>query len=61
MDFNEAMRIINGSKEFYFEGTVLTIKGYYNGKAIKLDLANLDEEMLEQLQPEDDNEYGEEW
>ena len=61
MNFNEAMRIINGSKEFYFEGTELTIKGYYNGKAIKLDLANLDEEMLEQLQPEDDNEYDEEW
>lgn len=61
MDFNEAMRIINGSKEFYFKGSVLTIKSYYTGKEIKLDLANLDEEMLEQLQPEDDNEYDEEW
>ena len=61
MDFNETMKIINGSKEFYFEGSVLTIKSYYSGKAVKLDLANLDEEMLEQLQPEDDNEYDEEW
>ena len=60
MDFNEAMRIINGSKEFYFEGSVLTIKSYYTGKAIKLDLANLDEDMLEQLQPEPEDD-GEEW
>lgn len=63
MDINEVMRIINGSKEFYFEGSVLTIKSYYSGKAVKLDLAKLDEDMLEQLQPddEDDYEYDEEW
>lgn len=61
MDIKEVMRIINGSKEFYFEGSVLTIKSYYSGKAVKLDLAKLDDDMLEQLQPEDEDEYDEEW
>lgn len=52
-DFNKAMRIICDSKEFWFDGSVLTIRGYYSGESLKLDLSKLDEEMLEQLQPEE--------
>lgn len=42
-------KILNGSKQYQFDGPVLTITSYYTGEEIKLDLSALDEEMLEQL------------
>lgn len=55
---DEALRIINGSKQFSFNGSILEITGYYTGETIRLDLSLLDDEMLETLQAED--EYYEE-
>ena len=54
---NEALDIIRGSKQFDFEyggngSTVLVITGYYTGERLRLDLANIDDEILDTLQVE---------
>lgn len=56
IELRTALQIINGSKEYSFKGTILTVKNYYTGQAIKLDLGRLTEEILEELQPEPDEE-----
>lgn len=53
--------ILRSSKRFEFEEggngpTILKLTGYYTGKTIKLDLANLTEEMLEELIVEEEGE-----
>lgn len=35
---NLLKEILNGSKEYSMDGSILTIKDYYNGERIKLDL-----------------------
>ena len=61
-DYNEFMRIIRGSKEYRFDGTVLTVINYYTGKKIMLDLAAVTPEMLEELTPcYDDEDESEVW
>ena len=55
----EFQRLLNGSKQYEFEGTVLTITGYYNGKRIAIDLGQLTEEMFEELVVEDEDEDDE--
>ena len=55
-DIKTLQEIIRGSKEYIFSGTVLTIKGYYSGKSIKLDLNQIDEEMLEKLITNDEED-----
>ncbi len=62
----EASAIIRGSKQFSFESgdngnTILVITGYCTGETLKLDLANLNEDMLDELQVEYENDYEEEW
>ena len=42
-------RILNGSKEFNFEGTVLTLRSYRTGEEIRLDLSLIDEETFEEI------------
>lgn len=62
---DQALDIIRGSKRFEFEdgangSTVLVITGYYTGKTLRLDLANIDEEILDTLQVEpydEDEDY----
>lgn len=49
MDIETFNKIINGSKQFSFDGSVLTIQHYYSGECVKLDLAAVDEEILERL------------
>lgn len=56
MELRKAMEIIRGSKQFTFEGSVLEITGYYTGDTIKLDLGKLTEEMLEELQPDEEED-----
>ena len=41
-DLEQALRILRGSKQYNFNGTVLTVIGYYTGKRISLDLGKLD-------------------
>lgn len=48
-DLEQALRILRGSKQYNFNGTVLTVIGYYTGKRISLDLGKLDADMLEAL------------
>jgi hypothetical protein len=54
-------KIINGSKEFSMNGSILTLKSYYSGETIKLDLQCIDEEMLEQIIVTEDDEVDEDW
>lgn len=58
MNFSEVMQIIHGSKQYEFQGPVLTVTGYYTGKKVKLDLSRLTEEMLDELiLDEEDEDY----
>lgn len=60
-NYNEAMEIIWGSKQYSFSGTILEITGYYTGKSVRLDLGMLTEEMLEELTPEPDEEEDDDY
>ena len=44
-------RLLNGSKEYQMEGSILTIRSYRTGEEIKLDLSVLEyyEEVLEEM------------
>lgn len=55
-NLQEALRIIRGSKEFSFEGSVLVIRGYYTGEVLRLDLGELDEDTLDLLQVDEETE-----
>lgn len=60
-DLRQALGIIRGSKQFNFEygdngSTVLVITSYYTGEELRLDLANITEDILEELQIEGNNE-----
>lgn len=54
MDAVKLMRLLNGSMRYEFNGSILTITGYYSGDEVKLDLSRLSDEMLEELIVEDD-------
>ena len=60
-DIKTLQKIINGSKEYSFSGTVLTIKSYYTGESIKLDLSLIDEDMLEEIIVRDDGDFEDEY
>lgn len=50
--------ILNGSKEYSMDGSMLSIKGYYSGERIKLDLSvlldyeDIVDEMVDQANEE---------
>lgn len=55
-------KILHSSKEFTFNGTVLTIRHYYTGDSINLDLSMIDEDMLSELIVDDDDlDEDEDW
>ena len=60
-DIKTLQKIINGSKEYSFNGTVLTIKGYYTGESIKLDLSLVDEKILKKIIARDDDDFDDEY
>lgn len=51
--YENAIKIINGSKIFSFDGPVLEIKSYRTGESVKLDLSKLTPEMFEELKKEE--------
>ena len=62
--FKILQEILQGSKEYKFEYgengmTILVLINYRTGERVKLDLAKMDEEIFEILQPEETEE--EEW
>ena len=63
MNESQIRRLSNASKEFYFEGSVLTVRGYYESDLVmKIDISKLTPEMLEELAPDEDEwEEDEEW
>lgn len=54
--YENAIKIINGSKSFTFDGPVLEITGYYTGDSVKLDLSKLTPEMFNELRKEEPKE-----
>lgn len=59
-NFKTFTEVLQGSKCYEFNGTILTLTGYYSGRQIKLDLSLLDEETLEKLiVDEDEDDYYE--
>lgn len=53
---NDFLRLLNGSKEYSMEGSILTIRNYRTGETIKLDLSVLQhyENVLEDIIVEED-------
>lgn len=47
--YHKFQKILQGSKEYHFEGTVLVLRNYHTGEEIRLDLSMLDEEVFEEL------------
>lgn len=55
MNESQIRRLANASKEYKFEGPVLTVRGYYESDLImKIDISKLTPEMLEELAPDED-------
>lgn len=53
MDNYKALkRIIHGSLRYEFDGTELTLTGYYDGNQVKLDFENMTEDILDDLASE---------
>lgn len=57
--FDKFVRLIHGSIEYEIKGGTLTIRSYYTGDYVKLNLDNVDPEMFETLTSEE--EEDEEW
>ena len=60
----EARNIIRNSKRYEFvDGdngcTVLVITDYYSGEEVRLDLSNIDQDILDALQVEEEDEQEE--
>ena len=53
---NNFLKLLNGSKEYSMNGSILTIRSYRTGETIKLDLSVLayNEEILEEMIIEED-------
>lgn len=61
MNYEDFRQIINGSVQYKIAGTVLELMGYYTGKLVKIDLAKIDPEMLEEIMADEENEDEEDW
>lgn len=48
-DYLQFLRILRNSKEYSFDGTVLTIRSYRTGEEVKIDLAKLTKEEFENI------------
>ena len=56
--FDRFQSILNNSKEFNFEcGSILVIRDYHTGEAIRLDLSQLDEEAFDSIVVKEDEDY----
>ena len=61
-DIKTLRKIIGGSIEYSFSGTVLKITSYYTGESIKLDLSLIDEEILKEIiVKNDDGDFDDEY
>lgn len=54
-------QIIHGSVRYEINGTVLTLTGYYTGKEVKIDLAKITPEMLDEIVADPENENEEDY
>lgn len=58
--YEDFQRVLDRSKEYWFEGSVLAIRDYQTGKTVKIDLGGVSEETFEEIVWEDEDEE-EEW
>ncbi len=56
MDFTRFQRLLNSSKTYEFEDTVLIISDYRTGETVRLDLSQLDEETYNEIVCEDEDD-----
>ena len=56
MDFTRFQRLLNSSKTYEFEDTVLIISDYRTGETVRLDLNQLDEETYNEIVCEDEDD-----
>lgn len=56
MNYETFKRLLNRSKSYEFNGSVLRITDYQTGKSVELDLGELSEEAFEEIVVEDDEE-----
>lgn len=54
-NFNAFRRVVNGSKQFTFEGSVLVLTDYYTGERTKIDLALIDEDVFNEIVVDDED------
>lgn len=59
-DIKTLRKIIGGSIEYSFSGTILKITSYYTGESIKLDLSLINEEILKEIIAKDDDDFEDE-
>lgn len=61
--------IVNGSKAYEFDGTILELTGYYTGKRVRIDLERLadmledtdDDYWQDEILPDDDDDDDEDY
>lgn len=56
MDYRTYREIVGGSKEYEFNGMVLTVTGYYTGKRVRIDLSKVTPDMLDEILADDDKD-----
>lgn len=58
MDYRTFREIIGGSKQYEFDGTVLTVTGYYTGKRVRIDLSKVTPEMMDEILADEDEDQN---
>lgn len=61
MDYRTFREIIGGSKQYEFDGTVLTVTGYYTGKRVRIDLSKVTPDMLDEILADEDEDEEAFW
>ena len=56
MTYSDFKSMLYGSIEYEFNGTVLTIRGYFDGNGVSLDLSQMSEEAFDDMVIEDYDE-----
>lgn len=54
VQYDDAMRILRGSKRYEFEDSILTVSDYRTGDEVKINLGQMTEEMYEEMSCEED-------
>lgn len=56
MNYEGFMRLLGRSKEYRIDGSVLTITDYHTGDGVRLNLAQIPEDLFEEMTYEEDGD-----